>query len=273
MALQVTKADGTTAVATIDTTNSRWGWGTQAPTCAFDLVREDAAQPMARRVFHDYSYGFVDEIVHGHGTLASPTACSVGDSIYDGRYAGYDTGNAKRFAANTIIEIQSVTATAVRGKHKFRTADSAGTMQDRMTIDQDGAIQAVSLVSAQPTMTHHLLSAAVSVTSAATTTVFTPKTGEEWVVSSPQLVIASWSGTSTTQAVVGFLVGSNFVTSQTLASSYNLAVDAGVALTPPANPLRRITATNPLKLQVVTAASGGSVSGTVRLVCVLVRVR
>src|SRR5205823_8039087 len=60
-AVQITKADGTTRVLNIDTTNARVGIGTSAPAAAFEVVG-DAYVHGASGLFLDALFGYVANV-------------------------------------------------------------------------------------------------------------------------------------------------------------------------------------------------------------------
>jgi hypothetical protein len=78
--------------------------------------------------------------LRARGTTLSPTTVLSGDNLFNIVTSGY-AGTAYNPAASISFQAEgTITSTAVPGKIVFTTADSAGTLTTRMTIDSAGRV-------------------------------------------------------------------------------------------------------------------------------------
>jgi hypothetical protein len=78
--------------------------------------------------------------LRARGTTLSPTTVLSGDNLFNIVTSGY-AGTAYNPAASISFQAEgTITSTAVPGKIVFTTADSAGTLTTRMTVDSAGRV-------------------------------------------------------------------------------------------------------------------------------------
>jgi hypothetical protein len=129
-------------------------------------------------------------------------------------------------------------------------------------------------------MSRDLVTPTVSLNVAAQTTIFTPNSGEEWIVTNGQFYIDSWSGTASLAAIASLVVGPTgsptmvlgnqslevqFATTYTPPRYINLSPQFGTVSYP------TITNTNALRLRVSQAMA--TATGSIRATCQLVRIK
>ena len=140
--IQVRKANGTTVVATFDTTNARVGIGTTTPGEALSVVGTDVSTSRFRiHRFENTTTGPEISVFHARGTEASPTAILSGDEIGRIRARSFD-GTAE--GSQTEISFNATENWAV-GAHgadiRFETTANGSTSRiERVKIDQNGNV-------------------------------------------------------------------------------------------------------------------------------------
>jgi hypothetical protein len=129
-AMQFFKADGTTAVATIDTTNSRVGIGTASPEFLLDVTGASAIGQF-KRISSTANQGSGLLLARGGGTVASPANISAGFQLGKIQFRGRLGGAYTDYAGLVYI----ADGTTANDGHFAFTKDDLST--EVMTINSD----------------------------------------------------------------------------------------------------------------------------------------
>jgi hypothetical protein len=250
------------------TKDGKVGIGTAAPAGVTHIVStgNTAAQILEQASDDNSSCGLTQR--KSRGTNAAPTNLQNGD---------YVSGQISQFRANGAWNIGSMLITKYVGNGTTNDCEVTQYVgvTEALKYSSKGSVEARQVVPNAVNLAHNVVSSEIDLSAAATTTVFTPNSGEEWVAVTSMLVPSAWAGTSTTAAKVKVLAGTADALSElTLATTYAPATDGGVMMAGAAAPTarKRFTNANPLKLQVTTAQVGAT-EAKGRLVIQLVRVK
>lgn len=153
-AIQMLKANKSTVVVNVDTTNGYVGVGTAAPEAYIDarwpLLSHDASFRVTgggaivqNAGDHASDPASIFTLRRGRGSLASPTAINSGDTLGSFQFGGYD-GTAWRSGWNGGVQMSAIatenwSSTARGARFVFRTSAVGSTSAaDRLNIDENG---------------------------------------------------------------------------------------------------------------------------------------
>jgi hypothetical protein len=86
-------------------------------------------------------------------TLASPQTLTSGQRVFTMQQLGYNGNAVFQAVTQTLYEVDGVSSNTLGGRQRFYTADTTGTLTERMRIDDDGLVQIYSNADVDGTLT------------------------------------------------------------------------------------------------------------------------
>jgi hypothetical protein len=114
------------------------GFGTTAPTAKVDVATENTDVSLQASRFNNDSAAAAVNIVRALGTAATPLAVTASTNLFTLTALGHD-GTGPQAAGQIAFAVDGTVATGVvPGRVTISTANAAGTMVERLRIDQYG---------------------------------------------------------------------------------------------------------------------------------------
>ncbi len=143
-AIQIAKANGTTIIGNIDTTNSRLGWGTLAPASELHIASNLATSPrgIMSSQHNDGTDGARLHLRKSRGTNAIPAVIVSGDMLGRLVASGYDGSAYLEMGAIEIASSGTIGANRVPTRMAFLVATDASpsVLTERMCILPNGNV-------------------------------------------------------------------------------------------------------------------------------------
>ena len=143
-AVKITKADGTTGIVFVDSTNGFVGIG-MIPITSLSVLTTTSADPrgIANLQISTDNLGARVGFFKARGTPATPTTIVTGDILGRLMFRGYDGTNYLEMGSIDVMSMGTIGTGRIPTKLVFRTATDAATsvLTDRLEIDDTGAGQ------------------------------------------------------------------------------------------------------------------------------------
>ena len=127
-----------TASSGITTFSGDVGINIDTPDGIFHIVDEDGDTITFDRISANAS-GLVINVRKARGTKASPATVNAGDNVFICKIKAHD-GTSYDNVGDIRVIAESVSSGNISGKLQLQLADTAGTLQTRLTIDENGYI-------------------------------------------------------------------------------------------------------------------------------------
>jgi len=125
-----------TDALTLDKTTGFAGFNQPLPITTID-ARQDGSQLFALESYLTSSTGTAFNFSKARGTIAAPLVVLAGDTVGNWRSKAYD-GTVFKNVCQFRMLTQSVSGALISGKIEVRNSDTAGALQTRVIIDENG---------------------------------------------------------------------------------------------------------------------------------------